>query len=507
MAFAPNSSIHNVLILGGGSAGFISALNIKRRNPSVDVKLIRSPSIKIIGVGESTIQSIPKYLHGYLGINPTDFFREVDPTWKLGIRFLWGPRKQFHYSFRPQVDLHYDVLPMGMGFYYEDEFEYGELASSLCAHDCVFARRDDGSPSVGRDWAYHLDNKKLVAFLEKLARGIGIEIIDDTVVDVSQDDNGITALNLQSRGTVSADLYVDCSGFRSVLLGQTLGETMESYKTSLYCDRAVVSEWERPVGELIQPYTVAETMNSGWCWQIDHEHHISRGYVYSSDFISNEEAEREFREKNPLAESTEVIKFISGHYHNAWVKNVVAVGNSSGFVEPLESTALHVICLNATGIAESIYESHGPIHPVMRDNFNRRNNRVWQTLREFLAIHYKFNTRLDTEFWRACRDDVDILGAQTIVDYYQENGPSTLWNETLIDPHDINPLDGYYTILMGQDIPYNNSYQPSNEELQTVRRIKETHKKIASNGIRSEEALQLVRDPSWTWDISTFKGR
>jgi tryptophan halogenase len=267
MAFAPNSSIHNVLILGGGSAGFISALNIKRRNPSVDVKLIRSPSIKIIGVGESTIQSIPKYLHGYLGINPTDFFREVDPTWKLGIRFLWGPRKQFHYSFRPQVDLHYDVLPMGMGFYYEDEFEYGELASSLCAHDCVFARRDDGSPSVGRDWAYHLDNKKLVAFLEKLARGIGIEIIDDTVVDVSQDDNGITALNLQSRGTVSADLYVDCSGFRSVLLGQTLGETMESYKTSLYCDRAVVSEWERPVGELIQPYTVAETMNSGWCWQ------------------------------------------------------------------------------------------------------------------------------------------------------------------------------------------------------------------------------------------------
>jgi len=128
-------------------------------------------------------------------------------------------------------------------------------------------------------------------------------------------------------------------------------------------------------------------------------------------------------------------------------------------------------------------------------------------LREFLAIHYKFNTRLDTEFWRACRDDVDILGAQTIVDYYQENGPSTLWNETLIDPHDINPLDGYYTILMGQDIPYNNSYQPSNEELQTVRRIKETHKKIASNGIRSEEALQLVRDPSWTWDISTFKGR
>jgi tryptophan halogenase len=499
------SRIQKVLVLGGGSAGFLSAINIKKRNPDVDVVLVRSPAIKIIGVGESTIQTIPKYLHGYLGINPTDFFREVAPTWKLAIRFLWGPRKHFHFSFRPQVDLHYDFLQMPMGFYYEDEFEYGELASSLCAHDYVFARRDDGTPLVGRDWAYHLDNKKLVAFLEKLARDINIEIIDDMVVDVTQDNVGITGLNLESRGNISADLFVDCSGFRSELLGKALGEPFESFKSSLFCDRAVVSEWDRAPGDLIQPYTTAESMNSGWCWQIDHEHHISRGYVYSSDFITDEEAEREFREKNPQAESTHVIKFTSGRFRNAWVKNVVAIGNSSGFVEPLESSALHVICLNAKGVAESIFESRDGIQPSLRDSFNHRNERVWQTLREFLSIHYKFNTRLDTEFWKACRNDADICGAQTIVDYYREHGPSTLWSDTLVDPHDIFRLDGYFTILMGQDVPFRSTYIPTEQELELAREIKKAHRKYASNAIRSEQALEIVRDPNWSWDPGIFK--
>jgi tryptophan halogenase len=246
-------------------------------------------------------------------------------------------------------------------------------------------------------------------------------------------------------------------------------------------------------------------MNSGWCWQIDHEHHISRGYVYSSDFISDEEAEREFRKKNPHAESTHVIKFISGRYRNAWVKNVVALGNSSGFVEPLESSALHVICLNATGIAETLYHSGQKILPSSRQNFNHRNARVWQTLREFLSIHYKFNTRLNTDFWQACRNDTDICGAQPIVDYYQAHGPSTLWRDTLIDPHDIFKLDGFYTILMGQDVPYQQSYKPSEKEFQTARDIKAVHRKFALNGIRSEEALKIIRSPDWQWDFDIFK--
>src|SRR5205085_6173192 len=129
----------------------------------------------------------------------------------------------------------------------------------------------------------------------------------------------------------SADLYIDCSGFRSLLLGQTLKEPFVSYKSTLFCSRAVISEWNR-TDEPIQPYTTCETMECGWCWRIDHENFISRGYVYSPEFISDSDAEAEFRRKNPRVESTRIVKFVSGRYERCWVKNVIAMGNSAGFV-------------------------------------------------------------------------------------------------------------------------------------------------------------------------------
>ena len=137
-----------------------------------------------------------------------------------------------------------------------------------------------------------------VEFLETYAAGLGVGITDDTVLEVRQDDHGLTGLALKSGGTATADLYVDSSGFGSVLLGQALLEPFVSYKPTLFCDRAVVGGWDR-TGEPIKPYTTGEGMNAGWCWRIDHEHRINRGYVYSSDFLSDDEAEREFRQKNP----------------------------------------------------------------------------------------------------------------------------------------------------------------------------------------------------------------
>ncbi len=492
-------------MLGGGSAGFISAINIKARNPDIAIAIVRSPNIPVIGVGESTIHTIPKYLHGYLRIDPRDFFREVEPTWKLGIRFLWGPRHRFHYTFRPQVDLRYEFLPQTMGFYYGDEFEYGELASSLCACDRVFARQADGSPLVSRDWAYHLDNKKLVAFLERRARNMGVDVIDDTVQDVARNEAGVSGLQLESGGLVEADFFVDCSGFRSLLIGQAFGEPLESFRPSLFCDRAVVGEWQRGDDEPIKPYTTAQTMNAGWCWQIDHEHHISRGYVYGSDFITDDEAEREFRQKNPRVGPTHVIRFTSGRYRNAWVENVVAIGNSSGFVEPLESTALYVLCQDAKAVAESICDCRGMPSPSMRGQFNKRSRQTWETIRNFLAVHYKFNTRLDTPFWRACRSDVDLCGAAPIVEYYQQNGPSSLWHETLTPPDDIFELDGYYTILFGQRVPHEREYQPAPKEWRLAQEIKDAHRKMTRNALTSEEALAVVRGPNWQWPAEVFE--
>src|SRR5207244_1513825 len=164
---------------------------------------------------------------------------------------------------------------------------------------------------------------------EMHARRIGIAIGEENVVDVLQDEHGITGLKLASGREARADLFVDSSGFRSLLLGRALKEPFIPYRSSLFCDRAIIGGWEREE-EKVLPFTVAETMNAGWCWQIDHEHRINRGYVHCSDFMNEEEAMREFLEKNHKVSETKVVKFVSGRYRNLWVKNVVAIGNAAG---------------------------------------------------------------------------------------------------------------------------------------------------------------------------------
>ena len=162
----------------------------------------------------------------------------------------------------------------------------------------AFLRRTDNTPVFTRGVAYHLENEKFVSFLEGYASRLGIEIIDDTIVEVLQDENGVAGLRLAGGTTRTGELYVDCSGFQSLLLGKTLMEPLVSFKSSLFCDRAVVGGWQRG-DEPILPYTTAETMDAGWCWQIEHEHFINRGYVYSSGYISDDAALAEFMRKNP----------------------------------------------------------------------------------------------------------------------------------------------------------------------------------------------------------------
>ena len=184
------------------------------------------------------------------------------------------------------------------------------------------------------------------------------------------DDDGINALKLETGNSISADIFVDCSGFGSILLGKILKEPFVDYRQSLYCDRAIIGGWER-TDEPVHPYTTSETMEAGWCWQIEHEDRINRGYVFSSGFISDDEAEDEFRSNNPkLSETGGIIKFRAGRYENAWVKNVVAIGNSAGFVEPLEATAIAAICTTAKALSETLAETGSYITPSIRKAFN-----------------------------------------------------------------------------------------------------------------------------------------
>ena len=491
--------VNRVIVLGGGSAGFLAAITLKTRLPELQVVVIRSKDIGIIGVGEGTTVSVPNFLHGYLKIDPVEFQRIARPTYKLGIRFLWGPRPFFNYTFSTQFDHQYRALSRPTGFYCQDEreTEFASINSALMSLGKAFIRLPDGGPGIRNDVAYHIENADFVKFLETQAARVNVEVVDDTVSHVDQDDNGIVALNCKATGAQRADLYIDCSGFYSVLLSKTLGEPFVSFKSSLFCDRAVVGGWARPEGEEILPYTTAETMDAGWCWQIEHENRVNRGYVYSSAFISDEAADAEFRRKNPRVDSTRIVKFVTGRYARGWVKNVVAIGNSNGFVEPLESTSLAAICEECHALAVSLADCGRDPGPALAAVYNRHNQRTWDDIRRFLAVHYKFNTRLDTDFWRAARSDTDLAGAEDFVDFYAENGPSVVWKSTLITGRDVFGYEGWLAMMVGQNVPYRRRFEPDDHERQLWRGITEAHRAQAAAGLTMRQALDVMRSPRW----------
>jgi tryptophan halogenase len=495
-----------VIILGGGSAGFIAAISLKINCSGLDVCVIRSKELGIIGVGEGTTGFFPTYIHGRLRIDPGEFHRLAEPTWKLGIRFInWGPRRYFNYTFRPQVTAQFAALPRPTGDYCYDDFEYRDSASALMTHDKIFLRNVDGTPSIGADAAYHIENQKFVGFLESFANKLDVRIADDTVLEARQGEAGISTLLFKSGRVESGDLYVDCSGFASVLLGKALREPFVPFIRTLFCDRAVVGGWKR-TNEPIQPYTVAEGMNAGWSWRIDHEHLINRGYVYSSAFISDEEAEGEFRSKNPQVQTTRVVKFITGRYQRAWVQNVVAIGNSCGFVEPLEATSLGVICDESDMLARSVIGCDFAPTATLRHQFNQRFVRRWDDIRDFLGIHYKFNTSFATEFWRECQENTELSDSSAeLVAYFQENGPNLTHRDTILDPLSQFGLEGYWTLLIGQKIPYQRPYAPSLAEYYTWHRIQETLKSKAIAAFSVEEALAAIRSPDFSWPAQLYK--
>jgi tryptophan 7-halogenase len=489
--------INKVIVLGGGSAGFLAAISLKAKIKDLSVTVIRSKDIGIIGVGEGSTVGLTGFLHKYLGVGHRQFFAVAQPTWKLGLRFIWGPRPHFHYNFvNSQLTGKVPGLPKIKAFYCDQEMQYEDPVSTLMSHDKAFERLPNGLPGLHGTLAYHFENDKFVRFLESLAGGIGVQVLDDTVLDVRRGEMGIAGLQLASGRTESADLYLDCSGFSSALLGKAMAEPFVSFKSSLYCDRAVVGGWER-TDEPIKPYTTCQTMNSGWCWQIEHETRINRGYVYSSAFASDDEAEREFRAGNPKVTSTRIVKFVSGRYERSWVDNVVAIGNAYGFVEPLEATALGVIAVQSLLLTDSLIDSGGRVEPTHRRLYNRHIAQFWDNIRAFLAVHYKFNTRIDSPFWRHCLEHTDLAGAQEIVEVYQENGPTSFWAPSLIDPANQFGLSGYFAMLIGQKVPHRNAYSPSADELKAWADFTQKNDSMARQGLTVKESLAAVRSPNW----------
>jgi tryptophan halogenase len=493
--------IKRVIILGGGSAGFIAALALKSKLRDLPVLVVRSKDIGIIGVGEGSTPALTRFLHEYLGMNLKKFFAVTQPTWKLGLRFLWGTRPYFNFTFNAgQMAGAARGLQRTRACYCWDEMECEDPLSALMSQGRVFERAQNGDPVLHPSIAYHVENEKFVRFLEEYAVALGVTIMDDTVKEVERDGSGVAGLKLVSGRRETADLYVDASGFASVLLGKSLAEPFVSYDKTLFCDRAVVGGWDRkdPEDMAVKSYTTCETMDCGWCWQIEHENRINRGYVFSSGFISDADAEKEFRMKNPKVGPTRVVRFVSGRYRNLWVKNVVAVGNAGGFVEPLEATALGAIASNCMILTNTLVESNCEVTSSLQRQFNRQQTSIWDEIRDFLAVHYKFNKRFDTSFWRHCWETTELAGAAELVEVYRENGPS-LWLGQMLSRDNPFGANGYFALLIGQKVEYRQHYQPSADELRIWNAERQKYRNMAMRGMTVRETLEKIRSPNWAW--------
>lgn len=490
-------SISSIVVLGAGSAGLLAALTLRKKLPAaVAVRILRSSRIGIIGVGEGTTPNFPSFLFDYLKLDQARFFREVEPVWKRGIHFIWGPRREFPYAFGN----HYSVADTGFsrtnGWYsWEQPYESGFIGH-LMREKKVFLPDENGHPRLDGVYGYHLENAKLVAWLEGEARRAGVEIQEAEVTGSRREGDWITAVELDSGTTVEADFFVDASGFRSELLGVALEEPFDSFSDSLICDRAVVGGWARPEGEPIQPFTTAETMPAGWSWRIDHRHHINRGYVYASAFSSDEEAERVFRERNPLVTKTRVVPFLSGHYRRPWVGNVCAVGNSAGFVEPMEATALMVLCMELRALSASLLEGRLEVRPTLVDLYNQFSTNVWDEIRAFLMVHYKFNTLLDTPFWQHCRALTLPPTAARIVAFFQENGPSSFAHDWLLPKLSQFGVEGWWALLVGQRVPWDRPpLHPEESQRWSARQVR--LERAVKLSLTTEQVLKLMADPAY----------
>ena len=443
------SEYNSICIVGGGTAGYLAALAFQRALPNIEIVLVESKDISIIGVGEATTPELVLFLHKYLGFNIAEFFEEVRPSWKLGIRFDWGLSGEYYFNY-PFGE---NGQPLESYVYDGDVRNYCLMSKLMSSDKMPVFKVGDSIKSFLHDrrfiFAYHLDNKRFVRYIKEKAVQRGIRQINATIDDVVLSENGesVDSLIATDGRRLKYDMYVDCTGFRSMILGKALGSHFTSWEGSLPTDTAIVASV--PHDDHIKPYTVAETMDYGWCWNIPLPEEDHRGYVFASSFCSVEDAQREMIAKNSKMSDNRIVKFRTGRHEEFWKGNVVALGNSYGFVEPLQSTAIHMI---VEGIRTFI--SHFPsstTHGYGRAQANKVIADAWDELRWFLSIHYKFNNRSDSSFWDECRNTVDISGVEDTLGSFREGAPLTYRTHSLQFDNRWGDL-GRDVILLGQKV-------------------------------------------------------
>jgi tryptophan halogenase len=454
---ANSGPIRKVVIVGGGTAGWMSAAALARliENAGVSVTLIESDEIGTVGVGEATIPSIRTF-NTLLGLDENDFVRSTQGTFKLGIEFVNWYRhgsRYIHPFGTHGVDLNaIRFHQIWLKLKQLGDASLGDLSEyNLCttaARLNRFTPPRGGADSVlaSLGYAFHFDAGLYAQYLRKYAEARGVRRIEGKIVDVRlrPDDGFITSVALQGGQTVEGDLFLDCSGFRSLLLGQTFNIGFQDWSHWLPCDRAIAVPCESTAPLL--PYTRSTADAAGWRWRIPLQHRTGNGYVYCSDFIADDDARATLLaglDGAPQAEPR-LLKFTAGCRRKVWEKNCVAIGLAGGFLEPLESTSIHLI---QTGIARlmTLFPDRGFSTPEI-DAYNGYALTEYERIRDFLILHYNATQRDDTPFWRRCRD-MSIPGSlQQKIDLFSSRGRSLPAPDELFTEH------SWIAVMLGQGI-------------------------------------------------------
>ncbi len=406
-----NSLIKNVVIVGGGTAGWMTAAALSAvAGKGYNISVVESDEIGIIGVGEATIPMIQRF-NQVVGIDENDFVRATQGTFKLGIEFVnWGAQGQrYIHGFGKigqglwMVDFEQYWLKLRKAGKAADLGEYSITRMAAMANKFMPASLDvPNSPLGDIAYAYHFDASLYAKFLRRLSESRGVSRIEGKIVDVKQreGDGHVEAVVLESGRRVEGELFVDCSGFRGLLIEQTLKTGYEDWSHWLPCDRAQAVPCES--APVLTPYTRSTAHRAGWQWRIPLQHRIGNGHVYCSRHISDDEAASVLMSNldgKALAEPR-VIKFTTGMRKQAWNRNVVALGLAGGFLEPLESTSIHMV---QSGIQRLIdfFPDRG-FSPVDVAEYNRQSRFEYERIRDFIILHYKANQRTDSPFWQEC---------------------------------------------------------------------------------------------------------
>lgn len=442
-----NNSVKKVVIAGGGTAGWVAAAALsKQLGKLLDVVLVESDQIGTVGVGEATIPPM-RVFHSLLGIDEQEFMRATNAVFKLGISFKnWG-----------QIGDHY-IHPFGttgQGSFLADfqhfwlhgkskgiHAEFGEYSFEIQA---AKANKFATSKKSSINFAYHLDATRYAQYLRQFSEKLGTKRIEGKIQQVQQHPDGdIKALLLESGEVVEGDLFIDCTGFAGLLIDKTLKIPYEDWSHWLPCNNAIAIQTESV--EPAKPYVTCTAHQAGWQWHIPLQHRVGNGNVFCNDFMSDDQAKQHLLDnvQGKVLTEPRVIKYKTGRRKVFWNRNCVALGLSSGFVEPLESTSIYMF-MNGIVRLMKMFPFNGVMQPSV-DEYNQQSIAELENIRDFIILHYHATSREDSEFWRYCKNMSVPNSLSHRIELFKENGLAFQGERELFR------LESWTHVMLGQGI-------------------------------------------------------